>query len=83
MKKARKDEVNTDKEKQVFKELKEKKFDIQLIFLKYLLGREVTVDAMGDFALQYIELGEDEKRDVAQELNRDCIRGLDIWFRWH
>lgn len=71
-----------DKEKQVLQELKEKGVDIQLLFMRYLLDREVTVDAMGDFALQYTELNEDEKWEVAQELNSDCIRGLDTWFRF-
>lgn len=37
---------------------------------------------MGDFALQYTELEDDEKWEVAGELNQDCIRGLDTWFRF-
>ncbi len=57
-----------------------------LIYNCYLWGIfwiiEVTVDAMGDFALQYTELEDDEKWEVAGELNQDCIRGLDTWFRF-
>ncbi|MEG2090134.1 hypothetical protein [Niameybacter sp.] len=71
-----------DKEKQAFQELKEKGADIQLIFMKYLLDREVTEEAMGDFALQYTQLKEDEKWEVAEELNQDCIRGVDTWSRF-
>ncbi|WP_410497160.1 hypothetical protein QTL86_10560 [Cellulosilyticum sp. ST5] len=71
-----------DKEKQTLQELREKGLDIQLLFLKYLLDREVTFEAMGDFALQYTTLEEDQKWEVAQELNQDCIRGLDTWFRF-
>lgn len=71
-----------DKEKEVLQELKDKQIDIQLLFLKYLLDREVTEESMGDFALQYTELREEEKWEVAQELNQDCIRGLDTWFRF-
>ena len=37
---------------------------------------------MGDFALQYTKLKDEEKWKVAQELNDDCIRGLDTWFRF-
>ncbi|MGL5675880.1 MAG: hypothetical protein ACRDDX_05685 [Cellulosilyticaceae bacterium] len=68
-----------DKEKQA---LKDKGVDIQLLFLKYLLDREVTEEAMGEFALQYTQLKDDEKWEVAGELNKDCIRGLDTWFRF-
>ncbi len=71
-----------EKEKQVLHELKEQEIDIQLLFLKYLLDREVTEEAMGDFALRYTELNEEEKWEVAQELNKDCIRGLDTWVRF-
>lgn len=71
-----------DKEKQVLQELNEKQVDVQLVFLKYLLDREVTVEAMGNFALQYTILNEREKWEVAQELNQDCLRGVDTWFRF-
>lgn len=71
-----------NKEKEAFQELKDKGIDIQLLFLKYLLDREITEEAMGDFALRYTELNEEEKWEVAQELNQDCIRGLDTWFRF-
>ena len=50
-----------NKEKQALQALKETGIDIQLMFLKYLLDREVTVEAMGDFALQYTALEEDQK----------------------
>ncbi|MGL4363500.1 MAG: hypothetical protein ACRCSG_09615 [Cellulosilyticaceae bacterium] len=74
----------TDKEKQLLHELKEQgcDIDIWLLFLKYLLDREVTEDAMGDFALQYTELNEEEKWEVVQELNQDYIRGLDTWVKF-
>ncbi|MEG0152496.1 MAG: hypothetical protein RR324_02545 [Cellulosilyticaceae bacterium] len=71
-----------DKEKQALQELKEKGVDIQLIFMRYLLDREVTEEAMGDFAIQYTQLEENEKWELAQELNQDCNRGLDTWFRF-
>nr|WP_307991281.1 hypothetical protein [uncultured Niameybacter sp.] len=71
-----------DKENQVLQELKEKGVDIQLLFLKYLLDREVTVEAMGEFALQYTNLKDVEKWEIAQGLNQDCIRGVDTWFRF-
>ena len=54
-----------DKEKEAFQELKDKGIDIQLLFLKYLLDREITEEAMGDFALRYTELNEEEKWEVA------------------
>lgn len=68
-----------DKEKQVFEELKAKQIDIQLVFMKHLLDTEVTVEKMGEFALQYMRLSVAEQWEVAKELNDDCNCGLDTW----
>lgn len=71
-----------DKKKQVFEELKAKQIDIQLVFMKHLLDTEVTVEKMGEFALQYMQLSVAEQWEVAKELNDDCNCGLDTWPRF-
>ena len=69
------------KEQQVLERLEEENIDVQLLFLKSLLDKEITEENCGEFALQYTKLDEIEKWKVAQLLNNDCNRCMDTWGR--
>lgn len=62
-------------------QLKKENVDVQLLSLKALLDKEITEENCGEFALRYTELEEPEKWKVAQRLNDDCNRCMDIWER--
>lgn len=69
------------KEQQVMNQLKNDNIDVQLLFLKDLLDKEITGENCGEFALRYTELDEVEKWKVAQLLNKDCSSCRDTWGR--
>lgn len=61
-------------------QLKKENIDVQLLFLKELLDKEITEKNCGEFALRYTELDESEKWKVAQLLSDDCNRCMDTWW---
>nr|WP_302596555.1 hypothetical protein [uncultured Cellulosilyticum sp.] len=42
-----------------FQELLKENIDLELLFIKYLLDREVTDEKMGEYALNYTTLTDD------------------------
>lgn len=69
------------KEQAVMEQLKKENVDVQLLFLKDLLDKEITEETCGEFAQRYTELDEAEKWKVAQLLNKDCNSCMDTWGR--
>lgn len=69
------------KEQQAMEQLNKDNIDVQLLFLKDLLDKEITEENCGEFALRYTELDEPEKWKVAQLLNNDCNSCMDTWGR--
>lgn len=63
------------------KQLKKENIDVQLLFLKDLLDKEITEENCGEFAQRYTQLTEKEKWKVAQILNNGCNSCMDTWGR--
>ena len=60
-------------------ELLKENIDLELLFIKYLLDREVTDEKMGEYALNYTTLTDDQKWEFAMFYKEELNRNMFMW----
>lgn len=71
--------MNDVNEEERLQQLIRDNVDIELLFLKYLLDREVTEKKMGDYAFHYIELTEAQKWEFAKRYKAEINKDIFLW----
>lgn len=66
-------------EENKLQQLLEENADIELLFIKYLLDREVTYEKMGDYANQYTQLINEQKWEFARFYKAELNRNMFFW----
>ena len=59
--------------------LNQSNVDIELLFLKYLMDRELTEERMGDYACKYTSLSDSEKWEAVKRYKEEINKDTFLW----
>ncbi|MBE6022232.1 MAG: hypothetical protein E7231_03230 [Cellulosilyticum sp.] len=68
-----------NKEVQALQDLIKDNTDVELVFIKFLLDREIMPEKMDDYARNYAELTEEQKWEFAHFYKKELNKDIFVW----